>query len=140
MLEYFFYCPYCWQHISILIDTHLHSQKYIEDCEVCCNPIQISFNVENNEIINFDSNSIGQQIIVKQTVFSIKQKKILLINQHIFGLSNKKKDILKKSGTNSGIILITFQMMKLSGQNNFSLKTKKIMTLNLLLLTSFLTT
>ena len=60
MLEYFFYCPYCWQHISMLIDTHLHSQKYIEDCEVCCNPIEFEVKIINNNILSFSAINIGQ--------------------------------------------------------------------------------
>lgn len=28
-------------------------QVYIEDCEVCCNPIQISFEAKNSKIKNF---------------------------------------------------------------------------------------
>ena len=28
-------------------------QTYIEDCEVCCNPIQVSYNCENSKAKNF---------------------------------------------------------------------------------------
>ena len=28
------------------------TQSYIEDCEVCCNPIQISYDVEDGTITN----------------------------------------------------------------------------------------
>lgn len=41
MDEHFFQCPYCWEQISMLLDPSV-SQTYIEDCEVCCNPIEIS--------------------------------------------------------------------------------------------------
>lgn len=34
-------CPYCWEMIDILVDTSVLSQEYIEDCSVCCKPIQI---------------------------------------------------------------------------------------------------
>ncbi|WP_407556204.1 CPXCG motif-containing cysteine-rich protein [Winogradskyella sp. 4-2091] len=47
MDEYFFQCPYCWEQISMLIDRSQSRQKYIEDCEVCCNPIQLSIVIEN---------------------------------------------------------------------------------------------
>ena len=60
MEEYFFQCPYCWEQISMLIDISQNYQKYIEDCEVCCNPIQISINVNGQEIINFQADSIEQ--------------------------------------------------------------------------------
>ena len=40
MLEHFFQCPYCWEEVSMLLDPS-QNQTYIEDCEVCCNPIEI---------------------------------------------------------------------------------------------------
>ena len=60
MEEYFFQCPHCWEQISMLIDTSQNQQTYIEDCEICCNPIQISVTTENQHIINFDAQSIEQ--------------------------------------------------------------------------------
>ena len=49
MEEHFFQCPYCWEEISMLLDPSVHKQEYIEDCEVCCNPIQITAIFENSE-------------------------------------------------------------------------------------------
>lgn len=60
MNEYFFQCPYCWEEISMLIDTSVSVQKYIEDCEVCCNPIEIFTQVEDGEIMAFDAQNIEQ--------------------------------------------------------------------------------
>ena len=60
MNEYFFQCPYCWEEISMLIDTSVREQKYIEDCEVCCNPIEIYAQTEDGEIIVFDAQNIEQ--------------------------------------------------------------------------------
>jgi transcription elongation factor Elf1 len=60
MEEYFFQCPYCWEQISMLIDMSQPSQNYIEDCEVCCNPIQVSVVVNQSEIIDFQAQSIEQ--------------------------------------------------------------------------------
>ena len=34
-------CPYCGESISISVDDSVKSQRYIEDCEVCCRPIQL---------------------------------------------------------------------------------------------------
>ena len=42
-LEHFFQCPYCWETISMLFDTSLNQSQYVEDCEVCCNPIQVGY-------------------------------------------------------------------------------------------------
>jgi transcription elongation factor Elf1 len=60
MDEYFFQCPYCWEQISMLIDVSQPNQSYIEDCEICCNPIQVSITAENQEIVSFQAESIEQ--------------------------------------------------------------------------------
>lgn len=60
MLEHFFTCPYCWESISMLIDNSISGQTYIEDCEVCCNPIQVSVQFLNSELIDFQANNIEQ--------------------------------------------------------------------------------
>lgn len=36
-------CPFCGESISVLLDLSAGGQSYIEDCQVCCRPIQISF-------------------------------------------------------------------------------------------------
>jgi phage FluMu protein Com len=36
-------CPYCDEVIEVLIDCSVEQQHYIEDCQVCCRPI--NFNV-----------------------------------------------------------------------------------------------
>lgn len=59
MVEHFFQCPYCWEEVSMLLDSS-SSQTYIEDCEVCCNPIQITASFENNELIAFEAQNIEQ--------------------------------------------------------------------------------
>lgn len=51
--EHFFACPYCWQHISMLLDFSAGSQNYVEDCEVCCNPISISYECEEGALVTF---------------------------------------------------------------------------------------
>jgi len=35
-------CPFCGDPITILVDTSVERQTYIEDCEVCCRPIQFT--------------------------------------------------------------------------------------------------
>ncbi|MFV8783460.1 CPXCG motif-containing cysteine-rich protein [Microbulbifer sp. SA54] len=39
-------CPYCGETILLLIDTSAGSQHYIEDCAVCCRPIQVLVSVD----------------------------------------------------------------------------------------------
>ena len=41
VVEHALECPYCWQPITVLVDTSVPDQEYVEDCEVCCNPIQL---------------------------------------------------------------------------------------------------
>jgi len=58
MKEQFFQCPYCWESISMLVDTSVSSQTYIEDCEVCCRPIEISYLSQNDALISFQAVAI----------------------------------------------------------------------------------
>jgi transcription elongation factor Elf1 len=57
-MEYFFTCPYCSERISMVLDTSVKRQKYIEDCEVCCKPIEIRYTVAGDEVSDFDANAI----------------------------------------------------------------------------------
>ncbi len=41
-LEYSEYCPYCGEKITLLVDCSQPEQTYVEDCEVCCRPIQVT--------------------------------------------------------------------------------------------------
>lgn len=58
-LEHFFQCPYCWEQISMILDTSV-SEAYIEDCETCCNPIEINTQFINNELQSFEAINIEQ--------------------------------------------------------------------------------
>ena len=60
MLEHFFQCPYCWEEISMLLDTSVSTQTYIEDCEVCCNPIEVTAVFTGNELVEFRCSPLGQ--------------------------------------------------------------------------------
>lgn len=60
MEEHNFQCPYCWEEISMLLDSSVQRQTYIEDCEICCNPIEISVSFENQELTFFQATSIEQ--------------------------------------------------------------------------------
>lgn len=55
MEEYFFTCPYCWQSISMLLDLSVEAQSYIEDCEVCCQPIELSFVWNGSQVLDFQA-------------------------------------------------------------------------------------
>lgn len=60
MYEHFFQCPHCWEDISMLMDTSISRQVYIEDCEICCNPIEIRVQFEDGQLQNFEAQGIDQ--------------------------------------------------------------------------------
>jgi len=57
MEEHFFQCPYCWEEISMLLEPSNQEQQYVEDCEVCCRPIQIQYFFEE-ELQSFLAQSL----------------------------------------------------------------------------------
>lgn len=59
-MEHFFQCPHCWEEISMILDVSVPSQTYIEDCEVCCNPIEVSTHFEDGELSSFEAESLEQ--------------------------------------------------------------------------------
>jgi len=50
----YFQCPYCGEMISMSLERFSGAQTYIEDCEVCCRPIEISYTVNDGDV------SLGQ--------------------------------------------------------------------------------
>ena len=60
MFEHFFQCPYCWEEISVLLDPSVSRQTYIEDCEICCNPIEFNVVFEDQELTQFNADPIEQ--------------------------------------------------------------------------------
>ena len=57
-MEHYFSCPYCGEQISMVVDTSICRQTYVEDCEVCCNPIEISCTVEDGDIAGFTAKTL----------------------------------------------------------------------------------
>lgn len=41
-------CPYCGEQIEITIDASAGDQDYIEDCHVCCRPINLSIKIDRD--------------------------------------------------------------------------------------------
>jgi hypothetical protein len=58
-VEHFFICPYCGEQISMVVDISVRHQTYVEDCEVCCNPIEITCTVEEDAIVSFHAKSLA---------------------------------------------------------------------------------
>ncbi len=40
-----FSCPFCGETITILVDFSAGAQSYIEDCQVCCQPMGVVVDV-----------------------------------------------------------------------------------------------
>ena len=43
-------CPYCGEIIQIIVDCSIPEQEYIEDCQVCCRPINFHVNIDSDNI------------------------------------------------------------------------------------------
>jgi hypothetical protein len=41
------HCPYCGEGFETTVDLSAGSQSYIEDCAVCCRPIEIVLRVDD---------------------------------------------------------------------------------------------
>ncbi len=42
-------CPHCDEPITLLLDLSAGAQSYVEDCQVCCQPIHVSLWVDQAE-------------------------------------------------------------------------------------------
>ena len=45
-------CPHCGESILLFFDLSVEAQSYIEDCAVCCRPMQVSYEVDSGDICN----------------------------------------------------------------------------------------
>ena len=58
--EHYFTCPYCGAGISMVLDLSIKTQTYIEDCEVCCKPIEIQYRVSHDDLSEFMARSLDE--------------------------------------------------------------------------------
>ena len=42
----------------MVVDISVRRQTYVEDCEVCCNPIEITCAVEDDAIVAFHAKTL----------------------------------------------------------------------------------
>ena len=59
-VEHFFSSPYCGETISMVLDLSVPEQTYVEDCEVCCNPIRLAYATDGETVTAFEARSIEQ--------------------------------------------------------------------------------
>ena len=57
-MEHFFTCPYCWEQISMILDASEEQSDYIEDCEVCCRPIELFFTFSGEDLVRFEARAM----------------------------------------------------------------------------------
>ena len=41
-------CPYCGETIELLVDEQAGDQRYVEDCHVCCRPIEVAVSLDED--------------------------------------------------------------------------------------------
>ena len=42
----------------MVLDTSVQEQTYVEDCEVCCRPIEIRYTTDDHQISSFGANQV----------------------------------------------------------------------------------
>ncbi len=49
-------CPYCGETFETTVDCSVGDQEYVEDCQVCCNPIVLDIRVDwSGELLSVDT-------------------------------------------------------------------------------------
>ncbi len=49
-------CPYCGESFVTSADLSAGSQRYIEDCAICCRPIEVSVRIDaDGELLGVDT-------------------------------------------------------------------------------------
>ena len=60
MIEHYFQCPHCWEDQLKMIDPSINNQSFIEDCEICCNPLEFELSISDNSLQSFSVMPIDQ--------------------------------------------------------------------------------
>ncbi len=48
-------CPYCGEEIEVEIDGSVERQRYVEDCSVCCKPMLLVVECDENGLVAIDA-------------------------------------------------------------------------------------
>lgn len=40
------HCPFCAERITLVVDFSAGPQRYVEDCQVCCQPMEVTVGME----------------------------------------------------------------------------------------------
>jgi transcription elongation factor Elf1 len=49
-----FCCPSCLEHSAVSVSLTRGRQRFVEDCQNCCEPIEFDVETENGEVARFD--------------------------------------------------------------------------------------
>ena len=41
------HCPYCGEPLDIVVDCSAGDQRYVEDCQVCCQPMDMAITLDS---------------------------------------------------------------------------------------------
>jgi len=53
------HCPNCGEAITLLLDLSVEAQRYIEDCSVCCQPMEVSYSAASGELVEVRTEPVG---------------------------------------------------------------------------------
>lgn len=54
--DHSFTCPYCGVTLSVRLDvTGGRKQAFVYDCETCCRPIALEFELKGDEVVSFSA-------------------------------------------------------------------------------------
>ena len=42
----------------MVLDTSVRRQTYVEDCEVCCQPVEVRYTVKDDELTHFEASAM----------------------------------------------------------------------------------
>lgn len=53
-------CPYCWESIILYLEPDIGEEKItiVEDCSVCCRPIEITYTLQEGHVKIYDYREI----------------------------------------------------------------------------------
>lgn len=43
-------CPFCGESTDVVLDLSAGSQSYVEDCQICCQPMLVSFETDDGRL------------------------------------------------------------------------------------------
>ena len=55
MVESTVICPSCWEETTVLVDVSADEHTVIEDCQVCCNPMELTLTIEDGELVSIEA-------------------------------------------------------------------------------------